>query len=475
MIRKRTRDWGSLLVLALAVLCWPPVLVAQSRVEIREHQQQEIQSLIEEQAARKAELEALRTHAQARLARLSGERLQEIQDRTAQVELELQKATEQRLREIQERQARAQAEIQSLSQERLQELQERAARAAFEREMEARKLTREERLRSEMAFQRARESAAREGLRSETARERALRQAERAQQVVVMARSRGRLGVSLDARQGRGYDAQGARVQGVSDGSPADEAGLHEGDIITHLDGHSLLEPLEKDMEGELDEYASLPVQRLIALARELEDGQDVEVRYIRDGESRSVTLEAAEDEGLWSRFDSDDLPRGMVLRIDPEEGHRWTYRKPEGRIRLRGLDEWEGLGEMDIQIPEIHMDELRSEWFPENREIQVFPGGKGFFFGGGAQYSHGLSLRELNPELGEYFSTDRGVLVLASDEDSELGLVPGDVILAIDGRNVDDGMDVIRILGSYEEGEDITFRIMRHGQETGVEGTVTG
>ena len=83
----------------------------------------------------------------------------------------------------------------------------------------------------------------------------------------------------------------------------------------------------------------------------------------------------------------------------------------------------------------------------------------------------HGLDLVELNPGLGAYFGTEEGVLVAAVDDESRLGLRPGDVVVAVDGRDVDDGAELRRILRSYEEGEEIEFRIWRDGSET----TVTG
>ena len=86
---------------------------------------------------------------------------------------------------------------------------------------------------------------------------------------------------------------------------------------------------------------------------------------------------------------------------------------------------------------------------------------------------SHGLHLTELNPGLAEYFSTDAGVLVLEVDDGSPLGLQAGDVILAIDGREVEEQRDVGRILRSYEGGEEVSFSVIRKGQQITVEGTI--
>src|SRR5262249_56346924 len=47
------------------------------------------------------------------------------------------------------------------------------------------------------------------------------------------------------------------------------------------------------------------------------------------------------------------------------------------------------------------------------------------------------LELAPLNPELGKYFATSDGVLVINVPPDSKLGLKPGDVVVAVDGRKV--------------------------------------
>jgi C-terminal processing protease CtpA/Prc len=56
--------------------------------------------------------------------------------------------------------------------------------------------------------------------------------------------SRPRLGISIDASQAASQDAQGAVVADVLEGGPADEAGLRKGDVVTTLDGQSLIDPI---------------------------------------------------------------------------------------------------------------------------------------------------------------------------------------------------------------------------------------
>ncbi|HBE00633.1 MAG TPA: hypothetical protein DC060_20880, partial [Gemmatimonadetes bacterium] len=106
---------------------------------------------------------------------------------------------------------------------------------------------------------------------------------------------RPRIGISVDPQQSARNDARGARVTALMDDGPADEAGIHVGDMITSLDGHSLVEPLAGDAEDEFDLDSSIPVQRLLAISAELEPGQEIEVEYARRGESQTVTMEARE------------------------------------------------------------------------------------------------------------------------------------------------------------------------------------
>ena len=261
--------------------------------------------------------------------------------------------------------------------------------------------------------------------------------------------SRGLLGIRLNMGSAD-TDAQGAEVQGVTRDGPADDAGLQEGDIITSLDGHSLLEPLaDSDLEERVVAQRSVPGQRLAMLARELEPGEEVAVEYLRDGVAASATIEPRT---TWMRlgFDADRVEEAM------EEARE---RAREMRVHA---EEWqERAREMAEEAREQWDDYV---WFPEEGTALAF---------GSPRASHGISLVTLNPALGRYFSAESGALVTEADDDNPLGLEAGDVVLAIDGRNIDSAGDVRRILRSYEEGEAMTLTIMRDGSELQVGGTV--
>ena len=72
------------------------------------------------------------------------------------------------------------------------------------------------------------------------------------------------------------------------------------------------------------------------------------------------------------------------------------------------------------------------------------------------------MELASLTPQLGRYFGSDKGVLVVRAPADGALKLEDGDVILAIDGRAPSSGSHATRILASYQPGEKITLRIVR-------------
>jgi len=83
------------------------------------------------------------------------------------------------------------------------------------------------------------------------------------------------------------------------------------------------------------------------------------------------------------------------------------------------------------------------------------------------------LELATLTPQLGRYFGSEKGVLVVRAPVDGALKLEDGDVILAIDGRQPDSGSHATRILASYQPGEKLTLRIVRMHKTLDVETTL--
>jgi S1-C subfamily serine protease len=264
--------------------------------------------------------------------------------------------------------------------------------------------------------------------------------------------SRTRLGLYLDVDQSRRFDGDGALITGVMRDSPAEDAGLEEGDVITVFEGQVLTIPLDdSDRERDFDLDQSLPAQRLLALARDLEEGQTVEIRYLRDGANNTVSVEADEFEFPEVRTFGG---RAGVWGVAPD-------------VSVRPFPRYDDL------VPEIveRMEGLQYRLRDFTGDLAIAEPGYSFSFG--VTSAEGVEFIELNPELGEYFGSDSGVLVVEADEESTLGLMAGDVVLAVGAREAESVRRVLRLIRSYDEDEPIRFRIIRMGSEMVAEGVL--
>lgn len=244
---------------------------------------------------------------------------------------------------------------------------------------------------------------------------------------------RARLGVTVDLRPSDN-DSVGATLQSVTPGGPAAKAGLRSGDVITRLDGKSLTARDSKD-NMKVDEDQSLPGLRLVELAAQLKPEQTVSIEYYRGTAKRTASL-----------VTGDEI---VTMNIFPEGSGEFRFKSPEGF----GLERSPFPGAM-----------IRSERLPG--------GGIGYAFAFGGPLGD-LELAPLNPDLGTYFGTTEGVLVINVPKESTLGLKGGDVILGVDGRKATGPGSLLRILRSYEPGDSFKFEIMRNKARTAVTGTL--
>lgn len=234
----------------------------------------------------------------------------------------------------------------------------------------------------------------------------------------VMMERRARLGIKVNLRP-RETDSIGAYVDAVTPGGPADEAGIRSGDIITRLDGKSVL--AGGAAEGGDRERQSLPGLRLIELAARLEPGDTVPVEYRRGTERRTTSVVTANEPDLVTR-----------------DGDRFTFafRGPRAVAGAQVAPSPDLMERLEIAGP---------HW----QFLSGSPLGR-------------LELAPLNADLGRYFGTDDGVLVISVPTDSALGLKGGDVVLRVDGREPSGPSHLLRILRSYEVGESFKLDIMR-------------
>lgn len=236
---------------------------------------------------------------------------------------------------------------------------------------------------------------------------------------------RPRIGVMVDSRPNAETDRWGARISDVTPDGPAAKAGLKAGDVITKFNGTSL-GGLKSD-----DEDESGPGSKLVELARALDAGDTVQVEYRRDGQGKRATL-VAEDLGS----------RSFTMRVPGVQLDRLPMRE-----RMPMLERTPGMPMPDG---------------PNTFKFEQGPQGSFRVFTDGFASASGLKLAELNPDLGEYFGTREGVLVLEAPQDSSSALRAGDVILSIDGRAVKTDEQAQRIFRSYSDGETAKLEVMR-------------
>jgi hypothetical protein len=226
--------------------------------------------------------------------------------------------------------------------------------------------------------------------------------------------NRGRIGVVVDTKANEAGDKIGARIEGITPGGPAEKAGLKAGDVITRFNGTALggARPEENEDSG--------PGMKLIDLARALEPGDSVQIEYRRGNDARKATIVA------------EDLGGGFGRDLEMGELHGQLER-------------------LDQMMPKMRMG----------------PGNE-FEWSFGSPWG-GIELVKLNPDLGDYFGTREGVLVVSAPEDSTLALKGGDVIVSIGGRKPTSPMQAMRILRSYDPGETVTLDVLRKQKRVSV------
>lgn len=206
------------------------------------------------------------------------------------------------------------------------------------------------------------------------------------------------LGVSIGADESED-PVEGVELLGVSPGGAAAEAGLRAGDVITSINDESLT--------ADNSHQAS---EKLLDFMQGVEEGDSLSVEYLRDGKSDTAEV----------------TPRSMDNNVFAFD-----------------------FGGGEFTGPNVHIA-------PNVREFGNFiwrSGGDGF----GA-----MELAQLSERLGSYFGTDEGLLVVSAPENEDLQIEDGDVILSIDGRKPTSIAHAMRILGSYESGEELKIEIMR-------------
>ena len=264
------------------------------------------------------------------------------------------------------------------------------------------------------------------------------------------------LGVLLDTDATRGV-----RVTGVTPGSGAEKAGLRAGDRILGVDGKSI-------PAGEAD--ARLAALR--GMLGGLTSGKAVDVAYERDGRAAhaQVVPQTAAPVTFFAGDGSETSARGDVRFLHAPDGapeieaREFTYRAPPGRETV--IERRDGNGKLiERQVvpvspgiaPDVRRDIVRIA-----REGACRDGERCEHLAlAEALRWNGLNLASMDAQLGRYFGTDDGVLVVSAGPELA-GLQSGDVIRKVDGRGVQSPRDVMDVLRAKPEGGNVTVDYLR-------------
>lgn len=220
-------------------------------------------------------------------------------------------------------------------------------------------------------------------------------------------------------------DAQGfVQLSGVTPEGPAAKAGLRAGDRLLSVDGRAIA--------GKTGEERLASARELLG---NLEEGQAVALDYERDGKRARITVKA------------EKIPRVMIFG-------------GSGEFRLPGANGF------NIVVPGIEMEIGRIAPFAgcadDDKDCTLPLLSQAFRW-------RGLNLASVDAQLGRYFGTERGVLVLRGPEDFP-ALQSGDVILKIDGMAVDSPREAMRELQEKQPGDLVLIELLRDRRAQTVE-----
>lgn len=227
-------------------------------------------------------------------------------------------------------------------------------------------------------------------------------------------------------------------------------------------------------------------------------------------GEKYSYTVRSGNDDSGWLGVSIQDMTRRLSrsMKVKTEEGALVNEVVKDSPAESAGIKEEDIIVEFDgkaiydagdltravkrtkpgatANVIVMRNDERRTLKAtigkPSRRErsrafaFSVPPVPRFHMFSGHVVY--GLTLRDLNEQLGEYFGAPggRGVLVEEVEKESagdKVGFRAGDVIVKADKQTVEESRDLIDVLDDRKEGEKVDVEVIRKGSRTSLTLTV--
>jgi len=227
-------------------------------------------------------------------------------------------------------------------------------------------------------------------------------------------------------------------VDAVTPGGPAERAGLKAGDTITAVNGKALSRNNASTLTGLSDLPAGKPAR--LAVSR---DGKTLHVDVTPERlqpEDWRATVRAAEraaDQAVAS-VQSPEFQKHIQQSIDE------AMKNASAAIDSAAIARESASAAREAAI---EAGENSRHWF-----VSMSPW-------------WGLNLAPLNPDLGGYFGTDKGVLVLSRSDKQFPELQPGDVITDIGGKSMAQPEDVQRALRGAGDDKNVRIAVRRHGK----------
>jgi S1-C subfamily serine protease len=240
------------------------------------------------------------------------------------------------------------------------------------------------------------------------------------------------LGVGLDETEG---DLRGAKVRSVEEGSPAEKAGIKEGDVIVRFDGEAVRS-----------------AGHLARLVGETPADRSVAIDVNRGGATQKLTATLAEGKRRVRVFSGDDLP-GM---------REFAFDMPEFDIQVPEPPEAPAPPHAPV-APRAPMMPHAWSWSDDGHD-RVFR-----LLGPGPR-KLGIEYMEVGDQLAGYFRLPgkTGVLVSSVDADGpagKAGMKAGDIVLKLGSEAIEDGDDLRDAVAAAEGGKEVTVTVQRDGR----------
>jgi serine protease Do len=205
---------------------------------------------------------------------------------------------------------------------------------------------------------------------------------------------------------------RGVAVEKVLKDTPAAKAGLQDGDVIIRFNGEAVTS-----------------TRKLTRLISEVAADHTADLTVLRNGAEQNISVTMGKRPGARVFSGTFDMPNVTIPEIP-------NFEMP------------------DIEIPKIEI--------PEGvYDLEKLPDGEGknrVIWNFSSNRVIGVGVSGLNKQLGDYFGVadGKGLLINSVAKDSpaeKAGLKAGDVIVEVDGREVKNSFDLIRLVNEKKEG----------------------